>query len=77
MGVLDHWCAEFQRDPREIERACSVGTRASDAERDEYVDAGASHFIVGMSGTWDDEAVLSLVRWRDARNQQIQPEVAG
>jgi probable F420-dependent oxidoreductase len=69
MGVLDQWCAEFQRDPSEIERACSAGRKASDAERDDYVAAGASHFILGMSGTWDYEAIEDLVRWRDARNK--------
>ncbi|HLV99348.1 MAG TPA: LLM class F420-dependent oxidoreductase [Ktedonobacterales bacterium] len=69
MGVLDQWCAEFQRDPTEIERACSAGRKASDAERDDYVAAGASHFILGMSGTWDYQAVEDLLRWRDTRNQ--------
>ena len=70
MEVLDNWCAEFNRDPREIERACAAGRTTSDAERDDYVAAGASHFILGMSGTWNYDAVEDLVRWRDARNSK-------
>jgi probable F420-dependent oxidoreductase len=69
MGVLNRWCAQIQRDPAEIERACSVRASASDGERDDYVAAGASVFTLGMSRTWDYTAVESLVRWRDARNQ--------
>ncbi len=70
LGVLDNWCAEFNRNPREIERACSTRSFASDVQRDDYVAAGASHFILGMSGTWDYDAVEDLVRWRDARNSR-------
>jgi probable F420-dependent oxidoreductase len=68
MTVLNSWCDEFARDPEEIERVCSVRKTASDTERDDYVAAGASHFLLGMSGTWDVDAVADLVRWRDARN---------
>lgn len=68
MEVLDNWCAEFGRDPREIERACGTGSFASSQVRDDYVKAGATHFILGMSGTWDYDAVEDLVRWRDQRN---------
>ncbi|MBV9690711.1 MAG: hypothetical protein JO202_13495 [Ktedonobacteraceae bacterium] len=70
MQVLNNWCTEFQRDPSEIERAWSVSSTTSDAQRDDLVAAGASHFIVGMSGTWNDDAVANLVRWRDARNSK-------
>jgi probable F420-dependent oxidoreductase len=67
MEVLDRWCAEEHRDPAEIERACSVSKTASDAERDDYVAAGASQFNLGMSSFWDYDAVESLLRWRDSR----------
>jgi probable F420-dependent oxidoreductase len=69
MSVLDQWCAEFHRDPGEIERTFSVGRLASDGERDDYVAAGGSHLILGLSGVWDYDAVESIVRWRDERNQ--------
>jgi hypothetical protein len=31
-------------------------------------DSFKTHFIMGMSGIWDDSAIEDLVRWRDARN---------
>lgn len=62
MTVLNSWCDEFGRDPEEIERVCSVRKTASDTERDDYVAAGASHFLLGMSGTWDVDAVADLAR---------------
>jgi hypothetical protein len=68
MGILNNWCAEFNRDPGEIERACGVSRQSTDAERDDYVAAGASHFILGMSRTWNYATVEDLVRWRDAHN---------
>lgn len=70
MEVLNNWCAEFQRDPHEIERACNTSASSSDAERDDYVAAGASHFILGMGGTWNYDAVEALVHWRDAHNRK-------
>jgi hypothetical protein len=45
-----------------------VSRQSTDAERDDYAAAGASHFILGMSGAWNYQAVEDLVRWRDARN---------
>jgi probable F420-dependent oxidoreductase len=69
MSVLDEWCAEFGRDPHTIERACAVRSSTSDGERDDFVAAGATHFLLGMDEPWNDDAVADLVRWRDARNQ--------
>jgi probable F420-dependent oxidoreductase len=68
MQVLNNWCAGIGRDPNEIERACGTGSFASSKMRDDYVKAGATHFILGMSSTWDENAVEDLVRWRDSRN---------
>ncbi len=51
MQVLNNWCAELQHDPCEIERAWAVESTTSDAQRDDLVAAGASHLILGMSGT--------------------------
>ena len=70
MEVLDNWCEELNRDPREIEHACEVPSLISDAQRDDYVAAGASHFILGMGTPWNYDAVEDLVRWRDARNSK-------
>jgi probable F420-dependent oxidoreductase len=43
--ILDEWCAKVGRDPREIERTCSVSAGAFE-EVDELVDAGAQQLIL-------------------------------
>jgi probable F420-dependent oxidoreductase len=68
MHVLDNWCAEINRDPREIERSCATQKFATAAQRDALVKAGATHLIMGMDEPWDFAAVEELVRWRDKRH---------
>jgi probable F420-dependent oxidoreductase len=68
MRVLDNWCAEINRDPREIERSCATQKFATAAQRDALVKAGATHLIMGMDEPWDFAAVEDLVRWRDKRH---------
>jgi len=65
MQVLDSWCAEIGRNPREIERSTGTQKFSSGAQRDAYVKAGATHLILGMDEQWDFDAVKDLVRWRD------------
>jgi probable F420-dependent oxidoreductase len=65
MRVLDNWCAEIGRNPAEIERTCGTQKFASEALRDAYVKAGATHLIMGFDEPWDFDAVEDLVRWRD------------
>ena len=67
MRVLDNWCAEINRDPREIERSCATQKFATAAQRDALVKAGATHLIMGMDEPWDFAAVEELVRWREKR----------
>ena len=67
MHVLDNWCAEINRDPREIERSCGTQKFSTNAQRDALVKAGATHLIMGMDEPWDFAAVEELVRWRDKR----------
>lgn len=65
MQVLDKWCAEIGRNPLEIERSGGTQKFATDAQRDAYVKAGATHLILGLGESWDFDAVKDLVRWRD------------
>src|SRR5437899_2705947 len=65
MRVLDNWCAEIGRKPLEIERSCGTQKFATDAQRDAYVKARATHLILGLGEPWDFDAVKDLVRWRD------------
>jgi len=66
LAVLDGWCKEVGRDPKEIER--SGGTQANDSNgaRDALVGAGVTHLILGMGAPWNFKAVEQLVRWRDS-----------
>jgi alkanesulfonate monooxygenase SsuD/methylene tetrahydromethanopterin reductase-like flavin-dependent oxidoreductase (luciferase family) len=67
MEVLDGWCKEEGRDPKEIER--SAGTNADDSNqtRDAILRTGVTHLILGMGAPWNFEAVEKLVSWRDSR----------
>lgn len=66
--VLAQWCAESGRDPAEIER--SVGTRGRPQRSgQEFLDAGATLFTVGVSGPDYDLGMLKeWLSWRDAVN---------
>jgi probable F420-dependent oxidoreductase len=65
-SVLDGWCAELGRDPQEIERSVALSPRDL-SSLDAFVDAGATHMILGLGEPWDFAAVEQLVRWRDAQ----------
>jgi alkanesulfonate monooxygenase SsuD/methylene tetrahydromethanopterin reductase-like flavin-dependent oxidoreductase (luciferase family) len=67
MEVLDSWCQEVGRNPKEIERSAETNRNHDDGIRDTYVRAGISHLILPLGAPWDFEAVEKLVRWRDAR----------
>jgi probable F420-dependent oxidoreductase len=67
MEVLDGWCKEVGRDPKEIERTAGTNSNHTDETRDSLVKAGISHLILGMGAPWDFSAVEQLVRWRDSR----------
>lgn len=72
LEVLNNWCAEVGRDPNEIERCCGTGGADSDKTRDAFVQAGATHLILGMSEhagqPFNFNLVKHLVRWRDQHN---------
>jgi probable F420-dependent oxidoreductase len=65
-AVLDGWCANVGRDPKEIERSTFVQDHL--ARLDDYVDAGITHLVVGAGGPeYDLEPLRKLVAWRDSR----------
>jgi len=62
--VLDDWCRKVGRDPGEIERTVAVGS--SDAhEVDQFLAAGATHFIYGLGARFDMAPIERLLAWRD------------
>jgi probable F420-dependent oxidoreductase len=48
MAVLDGWCKEVGRDPREIERSAATNKADSDEVRDACVKVGVTHLILGF-----------------------------
>ena len=51
--ILNEWCEKVGRDPAEIERTCSIND--SDVERgvDAYLEAGATHLILGAGAPFE------------------------
>jgi probable F420-dependent oxidoreductase len=67
--VLDEHCERLGRDPGEIER--SIGGIGADRMPllDDYVAAGVTHFIMGVSGPdWNLDLLSELIAYRDKRN---------
>ncbi len=65
-AVLDRWCSEIGRDPREIER--SVGGNLRDPSTgDDLVAAGAQQITLGVDGRtkWDISPAVDWLAWRD------------
>ena len=64
--VLDDWCAKVGRDPRAIERTVTV--QAGEVERyEDFLDAGATHLIVGIGAPFDLKPLRRLIEARAAR----------
>ncbi len=61
--VLDNWCKQVGRDPQEIERSVTISDTDLD-NLDGFLDAGATHFILGITEPWNFEAVDKLLDWR-------------
>jgi probable F420-dependent oxidoreductase len=61
--VIDRWCAELGRDPREIERTAWIDRAKPDLMRS-LVDAGADHLILGLRAPYDLREVERLVAAR-------------
>ncbi|MBV9710991.1 MAG: LLM class flavin-dependent oxidoreductase, partial [Ktedonobacteraceae bacterium] len=68
MEVLDGWCKEVGRNPKEIERSAGTSVGDSNETRDPLLRAGITHLIMGMGAPWNFEEVEKLVRWRDNRS---------
>jgi probable F420-dependent oxidoreductase len=68
-AVLDQWCAEIGRDPREIERTVGINATELDDEGmvEAYLEAGADHLILmtGARGAFDLSALERLLALRD------------
>ncbi len=63
-GVLDQWCQDIGRDPAEIERTVMVNNEELD-NLEPYIEAGATHLILGWNEPWDTAPLEKLAAWRD------------
>ena len=63
MGVLDNWCAELGRNPREIERTVAISPQDLN-DVNAYEDAGADHIIVMLGNPYDLSAVEKVLASR-------------
>lgn len=66
-GILDQWCHEVGRDPAAIERTVTVNERDLD-NLEAFVEAGATHFILGLGAPFELSNLARLVRFRDSRS---------
>ncbi|MFN2464555.1 MAG: LLM class F420-dependent oxidoreductase [Candidatus Dormibacteria bacterium] len=58
--VLTEWCEKVGRDPREVERTAMISAEDT-ARADEYLDAGAEHFIVMTGHPFNTDAAAALL----------------
>ena len=65
-AILDEWCAKVGRDPAAIERTVRIDAPEFDI-LDDYLAAGATHFICGGNAPFDFEDLKQLIAWRDSR----------
>lgn len=73
--ILHDWCATVGRHPEEIECAVSPFFGMQEVQTDEldaYIEAGATHFILGMGRPalnmpWSVERVEQVLEWRKQR----------
>ena len=63
MQVLDKWCAEIGRNPREIERTVAIGPHEV-ADIPKFAEAGADHVILMVGNPYDLSAVEQALSFR-------------
>lgn len=65
-GILDGWCEEIGRDPKEIERSILGDPDKILKNPDGYPENGITHLILGFNGPdYDLSPLEELISWRD------------
>lgn len=59
--VLDDWCDEVGRDPDDIVRTVLMNDPERFEDIDDYLDAGASHLILGLGPPYDTGPIEELI----------------
>jgi probable F420-dependent oxidoreductase len=64
-AILDDWCAKVGRDPADIERTVALMDPTEIDQLDAYLEAGATHVILGVGTTKDSFDLSNLQRLVD------------
>ena len=65
-SVLNNWCKEIGRDPKEIERSIGVDINRID-KAEALIEAGATEFTLAINGPdYDLSKVKEWISWRDS-----------
>jgi len=66
--ILDDWCAQVGRDPKEIVRSTSVGNLfGREFKPDDYIKIGYTDFLtMAMGPDWNLASLRDLLAWRKA-----------
>jgi len=67
--VLDEWCDRLSRDPKQVERTVLITDLKLVDSLDDYVEAGATHMILGLSEPWNFNAVEKALTWKQKTNR--------
>ena len=59
--ILDEWCDRVGRDPAAIERTVAFNSAREIAQLDDFLEAGATHVILGRGHPFDLDPVQSLL----------------
>jgi probable F420-dependent oxidoreductase len=59
--ILDGYCRDIGRDPKEIERTANVTLR-SEREIEEWVEAGLQHFVLRLAKPFDTKQLEKLLK---------------
>ena len=66
-NVLDNWCKEIGRDPKEIERSIGIDINRID-KADALLEAGATEVTLAVNGPgYDLSPVKEWISWRDSK----------
>jgi probable F420-dependent oxidoreductase len=59
--ILDEWCHQIGRDPKEIERTANLSiTRPKDI--DDWLDAGCQHFVLRLAYPFDTKSLSRVLK---------------
>jgi probable F420-dependent oxidoreductase len=65
-AILDEWCSKVGRDPSAVERTVLFDEPGELERAGDFVEAGATHLVLGLGAPFDLEPFRALLGLRDA-----------